>query len=201
MGGAACLASCGNSDSTLKFDGSGDVGQVVIPGSMSYDADTDTYTLSASGVNLWGETDAYYMVWKKVTGDFDISGEIAFEGEGVNPHRKLGFMIRESLDNDSRYADIAIHGDGLTSLQYREEKHGETKESVSENSAPTCIQLIRRGNQIAVRTGAGVLPETDDTSIELAFPDECYVGLFMCSHEDSISETGYIRNVKLDLKK
>lgn len=31
MGGAACLASCGNSDSTLKFDGSGDVGQVVIP--------------------------------------------------------------------------------------------------------------------------------------------------------------------------
>jgi len=31
-------------------------------------------------------------------------------------------MMRQSLDADSPYADVALHGSGLTSLQYREEK-------------------------------------------------------------------------------
>jgi hypothetical protein len=31
-------------------------------------------------------------------------------------------MIRQSLDADSVYADVALHGSGLTSLQFRDEK-------------------------------------------------------------------------------
>ena len=31
-------------------------------------------------------------------------------------------MIRQSLDTDSVYADVALHGSGLTSLQFRDEK-------------------------------------------------------------------------------
>ena len=29
-------------------------------------------------------------------------------------------MIRQSLDADSAYVDVALHGDGLTSLQFRD---------------------------------------------------------------------------------
>ena len=37
-------------------------------------------------------------------------------------------MIRQSLDPDSAYADAALHGDGLTSLQFRPTAGGETLE-------------------------------------------------------------------------
>ena len=192
---ALLAASCGNQP--LKFDGAGDIGDCHIPGSHSYDPATDTYTLTASGYNLWFETDAFYFVWKKVTGDFEITGEVAFEGEGVNPHRKIGFLIRESLDPQSRYADAAIHGEGLTSLQYRPETAGETLEVTSESWAPTVVSLRRRGNTISIRTGQGSLPDADDASVELPLPAECYVGMFMCSHEEDLSETGYLRHVAL----
>jgi hypothetical protein len=34
-------------------------------------------------------------------------------------HRKAALMIRQSLDPGAAYADVALHGDGLTSLQSR----------------------------------------------------------------------------------
>ena len=45
-----------------------------------------------------------------------------FLGEGVDPHRKAGVIARTSLDADSPYADAAVHGDGLISLQFRRTK-------------------------------------------------------------------------------
>ena len=194
---AALFATSCNSDKPVKFDGAGDIGDCHIPGSHSYDPATDTYTLTASGYNLWFETDAFYFVWKKVKGDFEITGDVAFEGEGVNPHRKIGFLIRESLDPQSVYADAAIHGEGLTSLQYRPETAAETLEVTSESWGPTTVSLRRTGNTISIRTGKGSLPDKDDASVELALPEECYVGMFMCSHEEDISETGYLRHVRL----
>lgn len=194
---AACIFGCKSAEPKLTFDGSGDIGTVYHPGSVSYDEATDTYTISGAGFNCWNEKDDFFFVWKKVSGDFEISGNFEFEGEGVNPHRKTGFMIRESLDTDSKYADVALHGEGLTSLQYRSAKGDITQESTPDVWAPTTAALIRRGNTIAIRTGNGELSDTDDTSIELELPEECYVGFFMCSHEDDVVETAKVSNIVL----
>ena len=45
-------------------------------------------------------------------------------------------MIRQSLDADSAYVDVALHGDGLTSLQFREAKGAATHEVQANVSAP-----------------------------------------------------------------
>jgi hypothetical protein len=37
-------------------------------------------------------------------------------------------MIRRTLNPSSAYADVVLHGDGLTSLQYRLQEGGETME-------------------------------------------------------------------------
>lgn len=177
------------------FEGSGDIGNCKFPGSVVFDAQSGQYTMEAAGLNLWANSDAFYMAWKKVSGDFSMSANIAFEGEGVNAHRKMGIMIRESLDAGSKYADIAIHGDGLTSLQYRAETDSITAEIVSANKAPDQIYLERKGNIVSIKTGKGSLPEQADGQLEITLPEECYVGLFMCSHEDSIVEKGYFNNV------
>ena len=196
VGVIVLLGTCAGGSDKPVFEGIADIGRVSVPGTMEYDAQGDVYTVSAAGVNLWFATDAASIVWMKVRGDFEISGDIDFVGEGVNPHRKLGFMIREDLTDNCVYADIAVHGDGLTSLQYRPARGADTFETGSEQGkAPTTIWLARRGKTIAARSGKGALPAEDDGTIDLDLPEECYVGLFLCSHEEDFVETGHFRNV------
>src|SRR6185436_9497948 len=112
------LLACGASaqdkkDSRLGvFEASGDVGTVLHAGSVDYDAAKGTYTVAGSGENMWFGKDAYQFVWKKVSGDLALSADIGFVGSGGNAHRKAVLMIRQSLDEDSVYVDIARHGNG-----------------------------------------------------------------------------------------
>src|ERR1700686_3804378 len=110
------------------FEGHSDVGTVLHAGSVAYDASKRTYTVAGSGENMWFAADAFQFAWKKVSGDVNLSADISFVGAGAEAHRKAVLMIRQSLDQDSPYADVARHGDGLTSLQARDEKGAITSE-------------------------------------------------------------------------
>src|ERR1035438_6126550 len=101
------------------FEDHTDVGTVLHTGSVEYDASKRTYTIAGSGENMWFAADAFQFVWKKVSGDITLTADISFIGSGGEAHRKAVLMIRQSLDADSPYADMARHGDGLTSLQVR----------------------------------------------------------------------------------
>lgn len=185
---------------THLFEGACDVGNCKLQGIFLYNKDKDVYTLTGAGTNMWAQTDEFFMVWKEISGDFIISAKIAFEGEGVNEHRKMGLIIRESLQADAKYADVAVHGDGLTSLQYRSEKGNETQELKSDNPMPDHIILERTGNMISMKTGIGKYSKHIDASLELAFPKKCYVGLFICSHDADVLETGYFSDVRIEHK-
>ncbi|MFV0330594.1 MAG: hypothetical protein ACK5KL_12370 [Dysgonomonas sp.] len=180
------------------FTDSGDIGDCKLEGYMTYDPVKGIYALTGAGANMWGEKDAFHFVWKEIDGDFSLSSTIAFEGEGVNTHRKIGIQIRESLDANSRYADIAVHGDGLTSLQYRMTKGGATEELVSGNRAPNQVQLKRQGDHIIMKTGTNIIPDKSDGEIEIKLPSRCYVGIYICSHENNILETAYFSNVEFN---
>src|SRR5208283_717661 len=101
------------------FAGHTEVGTVLHTGSVVYDAARRSYTITGSGENVWFTADAFQFVWKKVEGDFTLSADISILGQGGDPHKKAMLMARQSLDADSAYADVALHGVGLTSLQSR----------------------------------------------------------------------------------
>src|SRR6266545_3713903 len=122
------------------FEKNGDIGAVKLPGSVEYDDAKKSYTIAGGGENMWAATDAFHYVWKRVSGDLSIAADVQFVGAGGNPHRKACLIIRQSLDPDSAYADAALHGDGLTSLQYREIKGGPTREIQSNMKAPRRVQ-------------------------------------------------------------
>src|SRR5258708_10078161 len=94
---------------------------------------------------MWLGNDAFQFAWKKVSGDVTLTADISFLGKGANEHRKAVLMIRQSLDADSPYADAALHGNGLTSLQYREEKGAVTHEIQANISAPARLRIEKRG--------------------------------------------------------
>ena len=101
------------------FEEQTDIGDVKIAGSSSYDPSTDEYLLGGSGSNIWFNQDEFHYLWKSIEGDFILYAELAFTGENNEPHRKGGWMIRQALSNNAPYVDATVHGDGLTSLQFR----------------------------------------------------------------------------------
>ncbi len=130
------------------LEGHGDVGTVLHAGSVDYDAARKTYTISGSGENMWFATDAFQFAWKKVSGDVILTADISFLNKTGNEHKKAVLMLRQSLDADSMYADVALHASGLTSLQFRDEKGTVTREVQSNISAPQRLRIARRGDYV-----------------------------------------------------
>ena len=91
-------------------------------GSAAYDAQTQEYTIQGSGNNIWFNHDGFQYLCRQMKGDFILRCNANFPGKGVEAHRKFGWMVRSSLDSTSACASVAVHGDGLTSLQYRKKK-------------------------------------------------------------------------------
>ena len=136
------------------FEEHGDVGTVLHPGSVDYDAAKRTYTISGSGENMWLAADAFQFVWKKVSGDVTLTADISFLTKTGNEHKKAALMLRQSLDADSVYADVALHASGLTSLQFRDEKGAVTREIQSNLSAPKRLRIAKRGDYVYMSLAA-----------------------------------------------
>lgn len=178
------------------FAGSDDIGPVKIAGSSIYHPEAQSYTLSGSGTNMWFEKDEFFMTWRKISGDFTIRADASFRSKGVDPHRKYGLIVRSGLANDDAYADVAVHGDGLTSLQYRRSKGDSTRELRSTITAPDVIQLSRENNVYRMSVARfGDLFSSEEIELELGA--EVYVGLFICAHNPDVLETAEFRNVRI----
>jgi len=181
------------------FQGHTDVGNPKIPGTVKYDNKSGEYTISGSGQNIWGTHDDFHFVWKKIKGNFILNTQQQFKGKGKNAHRKIGWMVRESLDPNSAYADAAVHGDGLTSLQYRKSANSETEEIKSTAVAPDIVQLERSGNNIIMSVASFGEPLQEAAKLTLDLGEEVYVGLFITSHEEQVSEQAVFSNVRLTI--
>src|SRR4051794_16602068 len=85
------------------FDAQTDVGQVRHTGSASYDPRRQEYLVAGSGRNMWGSQDDFHFVWKRLAGNFILSTRARFLGAGVEAHRKIGWTIRPSLENNAAH--------------------------------------------------------------------------------------------------
>ena len=177
------------------FDWSGGIGGMKLIGSVIYDSTTQTYTLTGGGMNVWGSLDQHFFAWNKVKGDFSLTTKVSFEGKGVNAHRKVGIMVRDTLTGDSRCIHVDFHGDGLTSLQYRSEAGEETREIVAPENG-NYLTIERVGNKFIMKSASGIKPAETTAEIEMELPTTLYVGLFICSHEADVLETGHFTNVE-----
>ncbi|HEX9659047.1 MAG TPA: biopolymer transporter TolR [Rhodothermales bacterium] len=176
-----------------------DVGAVGSAGSASYDEATGEYRITASGTNMWFDNDQFHFVWNRIEGDFILTAMGGLEGEGVDPHRKFGWMVRSSLDDSSRYVDIAIHGDGLASMQFRRGDGDDTEQVQSRVRNADVIQLSRRGGVYTASVARSGDVLTSDHIADLALGNEVYVGLFVCAHNNDVLETAVLRNVSITI--
>jgi len=160
------------------FEGHSDVGTVLHAGSVDYDASKSSYTISGSGENMWSTQDAFQFLWKKVSGDVTLTADIAFLNKTGNEHKKAVLILRQNLDADTVYADVALHASGLTSLQFRDEKGAVTREIQSNLSAPHRLRIIKHGDYVYMSLAADSgEPQPAGGWLRIPLQGTFYVGL------------------------
>lgn len=181
------------------FDDQGDIGVTLHPGGSHFDKATAAYNVIGSGANMWFGEDDFHYVWKRASGDVAISADISFVGTKGDNHRKAVLMIRQSLDADSAAVDVARHGDGLTSLQFRDVTGSNDHEVQSNISAPERVWLEKRGDRFyAFVSGKDGQLEPAGASTQQAFHDPFYIGIGVSAHDKDDIQTAVFSNVKVE---
>ena len=180
-----------------------DVGDPKKAGSTHYDADSQTYTLKGGGYNIWFNRDELRYAYNVVKGNFILTANFQFIGQGTNMHRKIGWMVRESTDAQASHISAVNHGDGLTVLQWRPLRGAYMRDPQDElffsKRNPQIIQLERRGKKFMMRVANPGEPLQLVGEKEMPdMPDSVLAGIFICSHDSNVVEEMRAWNVRID---
>lgn len=179
------------------FDGHGDVGNPERAGSADFDAASQSYRVTGAGVNMWDKIDQLQFLWKKISGGAAITAEIRFPEISATPHRKAVLMFRQTMETGSPYVDVAVHGSGLTSLQFRESSDQITRSVRFPIEGPSWVRLVRRGTEYTLFTSGDGKAFREAGAIQMRMADPVYVGIGICSHNPKMLETAVFSGVSI----
>jgi len=180
-----------------EFDDESDIGNPQQAGSASYDPGAQQYAIAGGGANIWAGHDQFHFVWKKLNGDFLLRTRVQFTTESAEPHRKVGWQIRASLDPDAPYVDVAAHGNGEIALQFRPAAGTATRQFVLPVTHADVLQLERRGQTYIVSAARWGDTFTSNQISNVNLGDAVYVGLFVCAHNPTGKEQATFRDVRI----
>ncbi|MBC8457416.1 MAG: hypothetical protein H8D67_05405 [Deltaproteobacteria bacterium] len=125
-----------------------------------------SFTLTAGGADIWGNTDGFRMVYEEVSGDFEISAQLV-SLENTNSWAKAGVMARGSNAPDSWFAWSFVTVGNGTSFQWRTTDGDRCWPDGGgiAGVAPYYVKLVREGNDFfGYRSEDGVAWEENNTS-------------------------------------
>lgn len=168
------------------FSSFDNIGDPAIPGTVTFDPKSGIYTLTGSGKNIWFSDDSFSYLSRPVFGDFSLSASMGFVG--TNPiHRKIGIMLRESKAPSSAMMCCTVHGDGLTSFQYRKQTGTDVEETKCSLKFGEYISMTRRNGTVYISV-FGKNGEVESWCSDFELDDSAFAGIFICSHDDAVSE-------------
>src|SRR5258708_1939121 len=181
------------------FTNSDDVGAPPLKGSGELAAPTGQLKTTGSGTDIWAKGDQFHYVWGEMWGNFAVTATAKFLTEGI-AHRKAVIMLRKSLDTDSPFVHLAIHGDGTPAVQFRNTKADNTNTVDFPIEGPGIwkLKLVRQGATITVwiaKDGAP-LRELGHTPNQLGSP--ILVGLGVSSHTQESVNTVLFSDVSVE---
>ncbi len=193
----------GNGPALGLFQAESDIGNVLPAGSARYDTSRHAYTIASAGANTWYHVDHFNYLWTRASGDMALTARIFFPphryGHDPNPHRKGVLMFRQSLAPGSAYVDAALHGVGLTALQYRREQGANTPDIELTVNTPQTLRLEKRGDVFTLYVSQGGEPlHQVGASIRVHLRPPFYVGLGALSHDAQTTDVIEFSHVSLE---
>ncbi len=185
------------------FNNRGDIGKPKLSGSTVYNSGEQSYSLKGAGYNIWFGRDEFQYAYNKVKGDFILTANFKMLGQGVDPHRKIGWMVRAADGDDAAHMSATVHGDGMVALQWRKMRGAHMRDPQDEiftkKKATEIVQLERLGKVFIMRIAhpGEPLQEIGRTDA-IEMPDEALAGIFICSHNPDVVEEGLAWNVRIE---
>ena len=197
------------------FEGQSDVGGAALPGSSSYDAATGRYTVTSAGYNVWYQRDEFRYLWKRMSGDVSLAADVSFPDPNGYDDRKAVLVIRQSLDDSSKEAIVALHGGGMIQLARRSEDNVRVKDieyriggrGMPEGKSPDSLVTInaqrvgieKHGDQFTLWVSLDGEPMHQfGAPITLHLDGPFYVGIGFCSHMPDKQDTAVLSKVSLE---
>jgi len=196
VSGMAAAAQSLNSQHGI-FTDSTDIGK-TLKGSTVFDPASSSYHVTGGGADMWGGEDAFHFSWVKLSGDAALTADVQFPAGVSVPLEKAVVIFRQSLDPASAYADLAIHGDGHATIQYRLVAGGVTGDVVAPQHAPARLRIERKGNLFTAYTGSADGKLAAFSSVTVVMDGPVYVGIGFCSHKADGLASATFSNVKVE---
>jgi hypothetical protein len=198
------------------FEGQSDIGAALVLGSSSYDLAKKQYTIISAGYNVWYVRDEFRYLWKKMSGDVSLAADISYPDSLGFGDRKAVLIIRQSLDDDSKEALVALHGAGMIHLAWRPDKGQRIKDmeyrigsrgglpgGKSPDDLVTAhakrIGIEKHGSSFALFVSMDGEPMHQfGAPIQLHINEPFYAGIGFCSHLPDKADTAVLSKVILE---
>jgi hypothetical protein len=160
---------------------------------------TGTYTMTATGTDIWDNSDEFHFAWKEASGAASIVAKVE-SVENVHEWAKAGVMIRDTLEADSRHAMVAITPGNGVWFGRREMASGSSVSTrQADITAPQWVKLERTvGGLVRAHYSADGNTWTllDVATVTMNTP--MYIGLALTSHDAALTCEAKFSNITSD---
>ncbi|MGB2863787.1 MAG: hypothetical protein WBC05_10720, partial [Sedimentisphaerales bacterium] len=171
-----------------------------------------TYTMTATGTDIWNDADEFHFAFKTLTGPGTITAKVE-SVENTNTWAKAGVMIRETLDPGSKFAAVYItptNADGTPTQGCRVQARTDTAiDATSDTSVATPEQMaitapywvkIERdisGNFRGYYSANGITWQSMVWRPTISMSSNVYIGLALTSHDAALTCEAVFSNVTI----
>jgi alpha-L-fucosidase len=173
-----------------------DVGSVGVAGSLTQSS--NSMLVSGSGADIWGTADAFRYVYQSLNGDGSITAKVE-SMQNTAAWAKAGLMFRDSLNaNSIQVIDFLTPTNGIA-FQQRVATGGSTTAVTNATgmSAPYWLRLKRSGTNFTAYQSADGASWTTLGSTTSSMGTNAYVGLAVCSVNNSSLCQAFFSNVSI----
>jgi len=163
-----------------KIDGV-DVGSPLLSGSAAK-IDGKSY-ISAAGRDIWSYDDEFYFIPQSGTTDLKLKVHI-LSLEGKHEWTKVGLMMRETLDANSKHADCFQTLNRGVVFQYRESTWSSGRQFNNPERGGVWLQLEKQGNTYTCSWSTDGENWSEGHSRIVEMGDDFQYGMAMTSHDE-----------------
>ena len=156
-----------------------------------------TYTITASGADIWNQSDEFHYAYKMLTGPGSIVARVQSVSNTDN-WAKAGVMIRETLNADSKHAMMVVTPGSGVSFQRRPETSGDSTDNTTGGiTTPYWVKIERdlAGNFAAYSSANSFAWQKLGASEPIQMGANIYIGLAVTAHNASAMCQAVLTNV------
>jgi hypothetical protein len=159
-----------------------------------------TYSITATGADIWNQSDEFHFAFKTLAGIGSIEAQI-LSVDNTDPWAKAGVMIRETLDAGSAHAMMVLTPASGVSFQRRPDEGSDSfsSDDTSGITAPYWVKIERdlAGNFSAYSSANGSVWQKLGVAEPIQMCTNVYIGLAVTAHNPTATCEAVFSNVTI----